>query len=110
MSVCAVLGGMRSFVAIAQWARDSVESCPQLREQLGVLTVAPAEPTFRRTLQRLDAAHLDRLLGARAAARTAAANAAGDRTGRGRSRRTERRYAARAAPQPRATLPRSGTC
>jgi hypothetical protein len=31
LSVCAVLGGMRSFVAIAQWARDSVESCPQLR-------------------------------------------------------------------------------
>jgi len=28
MSVCAVLGRMRSFVAIAQWARDSVESCP----------------------------------------------------------------------------------
>ena len=35
VGVCAVLGGMRSFVAIAQWARDSVESCPQLREQLG---------------------------------------------------------------------------
>jgi hypothetical protein len=42
MSVCAVLGGMRSFVAIAQWARDSVESCPQLRDLLGGITVAPA--------------------------------------------------------------------
>jgi predicted transposase YbfD/YdcC len=74
MSVCAVLGGMRSFVAIAQWARDSIESCPQLREQLGGITVAPAESTFRRTLQRLDAAQLDRLLGAWAQTRTAAAS------------------------------------
>jgi predicted transposase YbfD/YdcC len=72
MSVCAVLGGMRSFAAIAQWARDSVESCPQLREQLGGVTRAPAESTFRRTLQRLDAAELDRLLGAWAQARTRA--------------------------------------
>jgi predicted transposase YbfD/YdcC len=81
MSVCAVLGGMRSFVAIAQWARDSVESCPQLREQLGGITVAPAESTFRRTLQRLDAAQLDRLLGAWAQTRTAAADAAGEQIG-----------------------------
>src|SRR2546423_7579246 len=81
MSVCAVLGGMRSFVAIAQWARDSVESCPQLREQLGGITVAPAESTFRRTLQRLDAAELDRLLGAWAQTRTAAAGAAGEQAG-----------------------------
>ena len=77
MSVCAVLGGMRSFVAIAQWARDSIESCPQLREQLGGITVAPAESTFRRTLQRLDAAQLDRLLGAWAQTRTAAASVGG---------------------------------
>jgi predicted transposase YbfD/YdcC len=80
MSVCAVLGGMRSFVAIAQWARDSIESCPQLREQLGGVTVAPAESTIRRTLQRLDAAELDRLLGVWAQTRTAMASAAGERT------------------------------
>ena len=70
MSVCAVLGGMRSFVAIAQWARDSVESCPQLRDLLGGIGRAPAESTIRRTLQRLDAAELDRLLGAWAQTRT----------------------------------------
>jgi len=70
MSVCAVLGGMRSFVAIAQWARDSVESCPQLRDLLGGISRAPAESTIRRTLQRLDAAELDRLLGAWAQTRT----------------------------------------
>jgi predicted transposase YbfD/YdcC len=77
MSVCAVLGGMRSFVAIAQWARDSVESCPQLREQLGGIGRAPAESTFRRTLQRLDAGELDRLLGAWAQTRTAGGEQAG---------------------------------
>jgi predicted transposase YbfD/YdcC len=70
MSVCAVLGGMRSFVAIAQWARDSVESCPQLCDLLGGISQAPAESTIRRTLQRLDAAELDRLLGAWAQTRT----------------------------------------
>jgi predicted transposase YbfD/YdcC len=62
IGVCAVLGGMRSFVAIAQWARDSIETCPQLCEQLGV-SRAPAESTIRRTLQRVDAAELDVLLG-----------------------------------------------
>lgn len=81
MSVCAVLGGMRSFVAIAQWARDSVESCPQLRDQLGGITVAPAESTFRRTLQRLDAGELDRLLGVWAQMRAAGLNAADEQTG-----------------------------
>jgi len=54
MSVCAVLGGMRSFVVIAQWARDSVESCPQLRDLLGGIGRAPAESTIRHSLQRLD--------------------------------------------------------
>ena len=62
IGVCAVLGGMRSFVAIAQWARDSIETCPQLRECLGV-SRAPAESTIRRTLQRVDPAELDLLLG-----------------------------------------------
>jgi predicted transposase YbfD/YdcC len=70
MSVCAVLGGMRSFAAISQWAHDSVESCPQLRDLLGGISRAPAESTIRRTLQRLDAGELDRLLGAWAHTRT----------------------------------------
>jgi DDE_Tnp_1-associated len=53
IGVCAVLGGMRSFVAIAQWARESIETCPQLCEQLGISRV-PTESTIRRTLQRVD--------------------------------------------------------
>jgi len=76
MSVCAVLGGMRSFVAIAQWARDSVESCPQLRDLLGGISQAPAESTIRRTLQRVDAAELDRLLGLWAQTRAVADHSA----------------------------------
>ena len=47
MSVCAVLGGMRSFVAIAQWARDSVESAPQLCDLFGGIGRTPAESTIR---------------------------------------------------------------
>src|SRR2546423_364667 len=73
MSVCAVLGGMRSFVAIAQWARDSIESCPQLCDLLGGISRAPAEATIRRTLQRVDAAELDPLVGVLAATSTATA-------------------------------------
>jgi predicted transposase YbfD/YdcC len=69
IGVCAVLGGMRSFVAIAQWARDSIETCPQLREHLGIVR-APAESTIRRTLQRVDAHELDLLLGRWAQQRT----------------------------------------
>jgi predicted transposase YbfD/YdcC len=69
IGVCAVLGGMRSFVAIAQWARDSIETCPALREQLGIVR-APAESTIRRTLQRVDACELDLLLGRWAQERT----------------------------------------
>jgi predicted transposase YbfD/YdcC len=62
IGVCAVLGGMRSFVAIAQWAKDSVETCPLLRAHLGISRV-PAESTIRRTLQRVDPQELDLLLG-----------------------------------------------
>jgi len=69
IGVCAVLGGMRSFVAIAQWARDSIETCPQLREHLGIVQ-APAESTIRRTLQRVDPRELDLLLGRWAQQRT----------------------------------------
>src|SRR5258706_1224049 len=52
ISVCAVLGGMRSFVAIGQWARDSVESCPPLYDLLAALSRAPAEATMLRTVHR----------------------------------------------------------
>jgi len=56
-------GRIRSFAAIAQWARDSIDTCPLLCEHLGGITRAPAKSTIRRTLQRLDADELGLLSG-----------------------------------------------
>ncbi len=63
LAICAVLGGARSYVAIAEW----VHRCDQ--NQLGRLGCrrdpqtwryrAPSEPTIRRILQRIDAEAVD---------------------------------------------------
>jgi hypothetical protein len=45
-----VLGGARSFTAIAEWAAD-VDA--ETLARLGVTGAVPSESTFRRTLQRL---------------------------------------------------------
>ena len=80
IGVCAVLAGARSFVAIAEWARDLT---PSVWARLGVGRVSPSESAIRRTLQALDPDMLDRVVcdccvGSRAQAR-------GSRTtGRGR--------------------------
>jgi len=62
LAVCAGLAGARSFEAIAQWARELS------RDALWRLGCRrdrpPSEPTFRRVLQRLDAAALDAQVGA----------------------------------------------
>ncbi len=68
LSVCAVIAGARSFTAIAQWAADLA---PHLSAGLGAGDVVPSESTFRRTLQRINADHLDLILGRWAAKRTA---------------------------------------
>jgi len=68
LSVCAVIAGARSFTAIAQWAADLA---PHLSAGLGAGDTVPSESAFRRTLQRLDADHLDQVLGQWAAKRTA---------------------------------------
>ena len=61
MATCACLSGARSFEAIAQWAatlsRDPLRRLGCKRKR------PPSEPTFRRTLQRLDAPSLDRQIG-----------------------------------------------
>jgi DDE_Tnp_1-associated/Transposase DDE domain len=67
VSVCAVLAGARSYVAIAEWAADAD---PATLAELGVGGVVPCESTIRRTLQSVDADALDERLGAWAAART----------------------------------------
>jgi predicted transposase YbfD/YdcC len=70
LSVCAVLAGARSFVAIAEWAADADQVT---LDGLGVAGVVPCESTFRRTLQNLDADALDNAVGAWAQQRTAPA-------------------------------------
>ncbi len=68
LSVCAVIAGARSFAAIAQWAADLPA---HLSASLGAGDRVPSESAFRRTLQRIDADHLDRVLGQWAANRSA---------------------------------------
>ena len=61
MATCACLSGARSFEAIAQWAAtlpiDALRRLGCKRKK------PPSEPTFRRTLQRLDAKSLDCQIG-----------------------------------------------
>jgi predicted transposase YbfD/YdcC len=59
VSVCAVLAGARSFVAIGEWAADLP---PSARLRLGLGRRAASESAIRRGLQRLDAAALDTAL------------------------------------------------
>lgn len=61
LAVCAVLAGARSYVAIAEWAADADEAT---LDELEAGEVVASESTFRRTLQRLDAAAFDDAIGA----------------------------------------------
>ncbi len=66
LAACACLGGARSFEAIAQWA---AELAPDGLRRVGCRRPRPpSEPTFRRVLQRVDAAAFDRAVGAWVAA------------------------------------------
>jgi hypothetical protein len=59
VSVCAVLAGARSYVAIAEWAHDLPVSA---RLRLGIGRRAPSESTIRRILQAVDLDALDGVL------------------------------------------------
>ena len=61
MATCACLSGARSFEAIAQWA--ATLPIDALRRLGCKRNKPPSEPTFRRTLQRLDAVTLDSKIG-----------------------------------------------
>jgi hypothetical protein len=61
VSVCAVLAGARSLVAIAEWAADLPV---QVRGVVGIVAGPPCESTIRRVLGALDADGLDRVVGA----------------------------------------------
>jgi hypothetical protein len=75
-AACAVLGGARSYVAIAEWARDLPVS---VRLRLGMGRSTPSESTFRRILQSVDADELDTAVSGWLARRAAAPGA--DQTG-----------------------------
>jgi hypothetical protein len=66
ISICAVLCGARSYVAIAEWAaRCSQNLLKRLgcrRSRLSKLYKPPSEPTLRRVLQSIDAEQVDRAL------------------------------------------------
>ena len=57
IAVCAALSGAQSFTAIAEWAEGL--SSEALRMMGSKRKTPPSEPTIRRTLQKLDAVHLD---------------------------------------------------
>jgi predicted transposase YbfD/YdcC len=59
VSVCAVLAGARSYVAIAEWAHDLPVSA---RLRLGIGRRAPSESTIRRILQAVDLDAVDATL------------------------------------------------
>jgi hypothetical protein len=61
VAILAVAAGMRGYAGFATWARTAPE---EVLSQLGIRFRCPSEKTFRRVLSSLDAADLDRRLGA----------------------------------------------
>jgi len=71
VAVCAVLAGARSYIAIAEWARDLT---PTIRGRLGLGRRPPCESTLRRVLQTVDAAESDHVVSAWLAARSSSSS------------------------------------
>lgn len=61
VAACAVLAGARSYIAVAEWARDLP---PTVWIRLGLGRRAPSESTIRRVLQSVDAAELNQVVSA----------------------------------------------
>ncbi|WP_072691746.1 ISAs1 family transposase [Rhodococcus marinonascens] len=61
LAVAGVCAGARSFTAIAEWVHDAPAT---VLERVGATGPLPSESTIRRTLGRVDATVLDRLIGA----------------------------------------------
>jgi predicted transposase YbfD/YdcC len=76
VSVCAVLAGGRSYVAIAEWAADAP---PRLRARLGLTGPVPDPVTIWRVLTTVDPAALDAAVGVWVSARLAAIRPPGRR-------------------------------
>jgi hypothetical protein len=73
-AVCAVLAGVRSYVAIAEWTRDLPGG---VRLRLGMGRYALSESTIRRILQAVDAQALDTVVSGWLAHRVASSTASG---------------------------------
>jgi hypothetical protein len=76
IAVCAMLGGARSYAAIAEWAADAP---PRLRARLGLGGAVPDLVTIWRVLTAVDPAALDRAIGAWVSARLTAMRPPGRR-------------------------------
>jgi predicted transposase YbfD/YdcC len=76
IAVCAMLGGARSYAAIAEWAADAP---PRLRGRLGLGGTVPDLVTIWRVLTAVDPAALDRAIGAWVSARLTAMRPPGRR-------------------------------
>jgi hypothetical protein len=68
IAVCAILCGARGFAAISEWGKNaSQKTLARLgcrRDKTTKRYIAPSEPTVRRVLQTIDAAAVDREVGA----------------------------------------------
>lgn len=67
IAACAILSGMKSFIAIAEWAshltQDLLKRLGCRRHPKTGVYIPPSEPTIRRLLQTVDADEVDRALG-----------------------------------------------
>lgn len=75
VAILATAAGMRSYAGFATWAANAPQD---VLAQLGIRYRRPSEKTFRTVLSRLDAADLDRRLGAYFTALAAAQSVADD--------------------------------
>lgn len=67
VAICAVISGAKSYIAIAQWAKNSTQN---MRKRLGCRRdlktgkySVPSEPTLRRVLQETESELVDKVLG-----------------------------------------------
>ena len=67
ITICAVLGGSRSYLAISQWAKRTSQSMRKRfrcrKNDATNLFEAPSEPTIRRVLQAVDVQAVDDVIG-----------------------------------------------
>lgn len=67
ITICAILGGSRSYLAISQWAKRTSQAMRKRfrcrKNDITKLFDAPSEPTIRRILQAINAQTVDDVIG-----------------------------------------------